>query len=108
MFKKAYDLVMDDNTNAFNSLPKAVRFQLMTTLAYMWCAIFSFGTGYYLFFGVSLVFHLLFVLGLFITAHLFRKARENKISYQTEHIDHRSAFKDRDGGARYDDIWGGI
>jgi len=108
MLRKAYDLIMDDNKNAFSSLPKSVRFQLMTALAYMWCAIFSFGTGYYLFFGTSLVFHLLFIIGLFFTADLFSKARENKISSVAEYRDHRAAFKDEDGAARYDDMWGGI
>ena len=101
MFKQAYDLVMDEDKNAFSALPKTVKFQLMTALSYMWCAVFSLGIGSYYMFGTSVIFHTLFLLGVFFTADLFSKARDKK-------IDHRDAYKDRDGGVRYDDMWGGI
>ena len=102
MFKEAYRLIMDDEENAFNKLPKIVRFQLMTTLAYMWCIIFSLGVGSYVFFGTSVVFHILFLLGLFFTSDLFRKADQNQ-------KDHLMVLRDKkDGGALYDDIWGGV
>ena len=80
MIRQAYMMVMDDNTNAFNTLPKIVRFQLMVTLAYMWCVIFSIGIGSYFIFGTSVVFHTLFLLGLFFTSDLFQKVRNKKIS----------------------------
>ncbi len=82
MLKRTYKLIMDDNTNAFNSLPKTVRFQLMTILAYMWCAIFSAGIGSYFIFGTSVIFHTLFLAGLFVTASLFDRARNNVISQE--------------------------
>ena len=80
MLNKTYKLIMDDNTNAFNSLPKTVRFQLMTVLSYMWCAIFSAGIGSYFIFGTSVIFHTLFLAGLFFTASLFERARNNEIN----------------------------
>ncbi len=101
MFTQTYDLVMHEDKNAFSALPNIRKFQLMTILAYMWCAIFSLGVGSYVFFGTSVVLHMLVLIGIFFTADIFRKARERS-------MDHREAYRDRDGGARYDDIWGGI
>lgn len=101
MFIDTYKLVMDDEINPFNKLPKTVRFQLMTTLAYMWCTIFSLSIGSYVFFGTSVIFHTLFLIGVFFTADLFRRANKDR-------IDHRMAYRDKkDGGVMYDDIWGG-
>lgn len=101
MFRQPYDMIMDEDKNAFSALPKAQKFQLMTTLSYMWCAIFSLGIGSYAMFGISVILHTLFLFGVLFTADTFRKAREHK-------LDHRVAFKDKDGGARYDGMWGGI
>ena len=47
--------------------------------------------------GPSIVAHVLILIGLFFTLKTFT---DNKIT-------HRDLYKDKDGGARYDDIWGG-
>lgn len=105
MFKKAYDVIMNENVNAFKYLPNYVKFQLMSTLAYMWCGVFSLGIGSFMWFGTSVVFHTLFIAGIFITAELFKRARNHEL----DHLDHRKAYKNKkDGTAMYDDIWGGI
>ena len=70
---------MDDDTNALNKLPKTVRFQLMITLAYMWCTIFSLGIGSYAVFGTSIILHSLVLVGIFFTADMFQRAREGGI-----------------------------
>ena len=99
--KKIYQMIMDDEVNPFQKLPRVTRFQIMTSLAYMWSAIFSAAIGSYLFFGTLVVFHTLVLVGLFITAYMFNKADQNKLN-------HRDAYRDeKDGCAKYDDIWGG-
>ncbi|MEM7618145.1 MAG: hypothetical protein AAF244_02060 [Pseudomonadota bacterium] len=72
----------------------------MTTLAYMWCVIFSFGIGSFVLFGTSVFFHTLFLIGLFFTADLFKRANNDQ-------LDHRIAYRNKkDGTVLYDDIWG--
>ncbi|NQZ14806.1 MAG: hypothetical protein HRT94_08300 [Alphaproteobacteria bacterium] len=101
MFSDTYKLIMNEDQNAFRSLPKVVKFQLMVTLAYMWCAIFSFGIGSFFFFGTSVLFHFLFLIGIFFTADLFKRAQQRQ-------LDHRICYRNiTDGSALYDDIWGG-
>lgn len=77
--KKYYNLVMDADRNAFSSLPRTTKFQLMTVLAYMWSVVFSLGVGSIMVFGTSVIFHLLLIAGTFITADLFYKSREGTI-----------------------------
>ncbi len=45
MFSKIWNAVMDPDQNGFLQLPKTVRFQLMVTLALLWCAIFCVSAG---------------------------------------------------------------
>lgn len=80
MIKNSYNLVMNSDKNAFSSLPKTTKFQLMTVLAYMWSVVFSLGVGSYIIFGTSVVFHMLILTGTFLTADMFYKAREGKLS----------------------------
>lgn len=82
MFKNFYSMVMDDNTNAFNTLPKTTRFQLMVTLAYMWSVMFSLGIGSFFILGTSVILHTLIIAGLFFTADLFRRARKGQTIYE--------------------------
>jgi hypothetical protein len=100
MVKQFYRMIMDDDENPFNKLPKTTRFQLMTTLAYMWCALFSAGIGSYTFFGTSVILHTLVLVGIFFTAYFFYKAENNQIKNREVYIDQK------DGGVKYDDIWG--
>jgi hypothetical protein len=75
MIKESYALVMSSNTNPLKSLPKMVRFQFMTTLAFMWSFIFTMWIGSMQFFGPSAVAHMLVLIGVFFTAEIFKKAR---------------------------------
>ena len=75
MFKESYALVMSPNSNPLKGLPKMVRFQLMTTLAFMWSFIFTMWIGSMQFFGPSAVVHTLVLIGVFFTAEIFKKAK---------------------------------
>ena len=67
-------LVMSPNANPLKSLPKnGVRFQLMTTLAFMWSFIFTMWIGSMQFFGPSAVMHTVVLIGVFFTAEIFKK-----------------------------------
>ena len=100
MIRQAYDLVMNDEQNAFSSLPKKTRFQIMTTLSFMWSAVFTVSIGSHMLFGPSVIAHVAVLLAIFFTADIFRRARGHAFH-------HRDAMRDpRDGTARYDDLWG--
>jgi hypothetical protein len=100
MLREAYRAIMDENVNAFRSLPRTVRFQLMTVLSFMWSSIFTIWIGWTWLLGPSVAAHLLLLAGIVFTADQFRPARPRILSYD-------ETFRDpRDGCARYDDVWG--
>lgn len=75
MIKQYYDLVMNPKQNPLRSLPKYVRFQLMTVLSIMWTTIFSVWSGLTYLFGPSVVVHMLLAMGVIFTAEIFRYGR---------------------------------
>lgn len=102
MLKQAYALVMDENVNPLKALPRMVRFQVMTVLAFMWSAIFTIWIGSTWILGPSVMAHLLVLAGVMLTADVFSQARQRTVSYD-------ETFRDpRDGCARHDDVWGGV
>lgn len=109
MVTKLYNMIMDEDKNSLRALPKTVKLQLMTILAYMWCGVFSVGIGSFLFFGTSVVLHTLLIIGTIFTGTIFSYARNNKLSYLEDKKTHKDAMKDKKNGcAMYDDVWGGI
>jgi len=78
MLKETYALLMSPNKKPLRHLPKIVRFQFMTTLAFMLSLIFTMWIGSIAFFGPSVIIHLLILIGVFFTADVFRKAKKNK------------------------------
>ena len=100
MIRSLYDVVMDPERNPLRALPKAVRFQHMAVLAYMWSVVFCMYIGAIVLIGPSIAIHTILLVGVFFTAEVFRRAERRALSYD-------ELFKDpRDGGAMYDDIWG--
>lgn len=91
--------VMDPDYNPLMHLPKMVRFQIMTYLSIMWCMVFTAWTGLIVTLGPSIAIHMILLIGVFFTGHIFKKYNR----FQT----HRDLYKDADGCAKYDDIWGG-
>ncbi len=75
MIKRIYDLVMNAEKNPLRSLPKYVRFQLMTILSIMWTTVFSIWSGLTYLFGPSVIIHMVLVLGIVFTAEIFRYAK---------------------------------
>ena len=76
MLKESYALVMSPNMNPLRGLPKIVRFQFMTTLAFMWSFIFTMWIGSLSVFGPSAIAHTLVLIGVFFTAEIFRKSQK--------------------------------
>jgi hypothetical protein len=74
MLKETYALLMSPNKNPLRHLPKIVRFQFMTTLAFMWSFIFTMWIGSLSVFGPSAIVHTLVLIGVFFTAEIFKKA----------------------------------
>ena len=100
MIRNAYAVVMDDDQNAFASLPKVRRFQIMTVLSFMWSVVFTAFIGSHLIFGPTVIAHLVVLLAIFFTVDVFRRAKK-----ETKH--HREAMRNEsDGTAKYDDLWG--
>lgn len=102
MIRRTYKLIMDDERNPFNGLPKVVRFRFMLILSYMWSAVFSIWIGSMFSLWPMIVGHTAVVVAIFFTADVFRLARGQ------QNRDYRNNFRDPiDGCARYDDVWGG-
>ena len=102
MLKQTYAAVMDENANPLMSLPRTVRFQIMTVLSLMWSSIFTIWIGSTWILGPTVAAHLLLLLGVVFTADVFSRTRQRTMSYD-------ETFRDpRDGCARHDDVWGGI
>lgn len=105
MIKALYSSVMDPDVNALWRLPKVIRFQYMSMLAFMWSAVFSLWTGWISLFGPSALAHAVLLIGVFFTADLFRRASRSPAHVQYAH--HRDAMRNKkDGTVLYDDLWG--
>lgn len=106
MLRENYRLIMDPDVNGLWRLPKMVRFQFMSMLAFMWTAIFTVWTGWISLFGPSAVAHLILLVGIFFTADVFRRANQRR-QKQWQPVHHRDALRNKsDGTALYDDLWG--
>jgi hypothetical protein len=102
MIAHYYSMIMDPRKNPLRNLTPIVRFQLMSVLALMWSIIFCTWFGLVAYTGASMFAHTVLLIGIFFTADAFRRARAKPVK------DHRQLYRDpKDGGALYDDIWGG-
>lgn len=84
MIGTAYAAVMDPERNPLWTLPKMVRFQYMTVLAYMWSLVFCMYIGAIALIGPSIAVHTILLIGVFFTADIFRRARARAASLSTE------------------------
>ena len=95
--REPYEFVMDENKNPLQRLPKLQRFQIMVVLSLMWSTIFSVAIGSWLWWGELVIGHVAVAIGILLTSMTFGAVRK-----QT----HRDMYRESDGTARYDDIWG--
>jgi hypothetical protein len=91
MRSQLYRLIMDPEVNGLWRLPKMVRFQYMTMLAFMWSAIFTVWTGSISLFGPSAVRHTILLVGVFFTADVFRRVQQQPV--QLQRANHRDAIR---------------
>lgn len=75
MFRNYYNLVMNTETNGLAKLPNIVKFQLMTLLSFMWSIVFTLMVGSYLVLGPTMLLHVLFLLGIYFTSAVYKKAK---------------------------------
>jgi hypothetical protein len=81
----AYAVVMNENRNPLQSIPKVFRFQIMLFLSVMWSTVFCLTLGSWLWWGEVVMGHLAIALGILITTITFEKARERSSSSFNRH-----------------------
>ena len=72
-----YNLVMSIESNPLANLPNMVKFQLMTILSFMWSIVFTLMIGSFLVLGPTMILHVLFLIGVYFTSEIFKKAKNN-------------------------------
>ncbi len=93
----SYQVVMDENKNPLQNLPKTQRFQIMVILSCMWSTIFCVAIGSWFWWGELILGHVAVAIGIAFTSMTFSAAGKNT---------HRDLYRSSDGTTRYDDIWG--
>lgn len=105
MLRENYRMIMDPKVNLLWRLPKILRIQYMSVLAFMWSTVFTVWTGWISSFGPPVVCHLILLVGVFFTADVFRCIQQRVRQPQPVH--HRDAMHNKsDGTTLYDDRWG--
>ena len=76
MLKTVWNTVMSADQNPLLNLPKTLRFQLMTVLAFMWSVIFCISAGLVTWLPEFVLGHVILLLfGIFFTGFVFRVHR---------------------------------
>tara|TARA_A100001037_G_scaffold304121_1_gene339934 strand:+ start:166 stop:459 length:294 start_codon:yes stop_codon:yes gene_type:complete len=96
--RQIYDLIMNEEKNPLRRLPPAQRYQVMALLSVMWTTAFCVGIGSWTYYGEIMVLHIAVLTGISVTALTFR---------QVAITTHRDKYRNSDGTAKYDDLWGG-
>ena len=92
-----YNLIMNAEINPLRHLPSAQRYQVMALLSVMWTTIFCVGIGSWAYYGELMILHIAALTGVFMTAMTFQQASSST---------HRDKYREVDGTAKYDDLWG--
>lgn len=80
MLRTAFDAVMNPYKNAFSTIPKIVKFQLMVTLSLLWSMIFCISAGLLVWLPEYVAAHFVLLgLGLFGTNWIFQRARKGRL-----------------------------
>ena len=75
--REQYSVVMDENDNPLQTLPKPQRFQAMVLLSLMWTTVFCVAIGSYTYWGELVVGHVAVAVGVVITGLTFNSARKS-------------------------------
>ena len=81
-FKELYQSVMTIENSPLKNFDPIVAHMMFQVLAFMWSGIFALMLGSFLAFGISAVFHVLFVSGVFITAIVFKEGHKRSEPYR--------------------------
>jgi len=73
-YREPYALVMNENRNPLNRIPKMLRFQIMVFLSVMWSTVFSLAIGSWLWWDEMVLGHVAIAVGILITSLTFRQA----------------------------------
>ncbi len=76
--KDTYSVIMDENKNPLQELPKAQRFQIMTFLSVMWSSLFCLAIGSYAYWGELVVGHVALAAGVVLTGLTFRPVNKQR------------------------------
>ena len=68
---RLFRAVLDPRVSPLRHLPLAQRFQVTCVLGLMWTTIFTFGTGFWWFYGELVVLHVLMAAGTLVTGATF-------------------------------------
>jgi hypothetical protein len=71
-----FEVVMNENKNPLQRLPKAQRFQIMVFLSCMWTTVFCLAIGSYGYWGELLLGHVSLAAGVLITGVTFRQVNK--------------------------------
>ena len=68
---RLFRFIMDPRVSPLRHLAPAQRFQVTCVLGLMWTTIFTFGTGFWWFYGELVVLHVLMAAGTLVTGATF-------------------------------------
>ena len=80
--KDMYRSVMTIENSPLKNFDPIVAHLMFQVLAFVWSGIFALMLGSYIAFGISAVFHVLFVSGVFITALIFKEGNRRSSAYR--------------------------
>jgi hypothetical protein len=88
-FKELYQSVMTIENSPLKNFDPIIAHMMFQVLAFMWSGIFAVMLGSFLAFGISAVFHIVFVAGVFITAIVFKEGHKRSASYRLANYNSR-------------------
>jgi hypothetical protein len=80
--REAYRSVMTIENSPLKNFDPIVAHLMFQVLAFVWSAIFALMLGSFLAFGISAVFHVLFISGVCITALVFKEGNRRSVPYR--------------------------
>lgn len=83
MGKDIWNSIMTVEKSSLSKLNPIAGHMVFQILAFVWSGVFSIMLGSYIAFGISAVFHIALIAGIYITVYTFEHARKNPNSLNT-------------------------